>query len=106
VAAYVGDTVALRADVTDPFSGEVLPDYDVLGDIYTSGVNPKTTPEIREQAEVKDVAFTWNPLIGDSGAYVGFVDTDGFPPGTIYVRIRVTGPVYDNVEFGSFRLTA
>lgn len=104
MALYVGDTVALRVDVSDPFTDETLADYTVQADLYYSaGLNPRTNPDIREDGDVKNVAFAWDAT---HGAYLGYVETTGFPAGTVYVRVRVDGPVYKNVEYSSFKITA
>lgn len=102
MALYVGDTVALRVDVSDPFTDELLSEYTVHADLYYSaGTNPRTTPAIRESPDVAGVPFAWDTT---HEAYLGYVDTTGYPPGTIYVRLRVDGPVYKNVEYSSFKI--
>lgn len=103
MAGYVGDAIALLVTVTDPFTKENLPDRTVLVDVYYGNGNPKTQVGIRDTPQVADISFTWNE---DHEGYLGYVDTTGFPAGKIYVRIKSTGNVYTNTEYGSFQIKA
>ena len=110
MALYVGDTVGVKVDLTDPFTGEALTGYTVTLDLYGPGKNPKTDPSVRGTPDVADVEAIFDATVENSagtlGTYIAFVDTDNFTSGTWSFRATASGPVYQDPEYGTFRLTA
>lgn len=111
MAAYVGDVVAIQIKAQDPFTKAYLTgDYSATVDVYAPGINPKTTPAVREVDD--DILIKALPAIYDSGtqAWYAYVATDstqfdGLEAVTIYwYRVIFQGPTFRNIEFGSFKL--
>lgn len=100
---YVGDTVAIKVDLLNPFTKEALLGYTVKLDLYAPGKNPKKVPEDRDDVDVADVVATYD---ADVGAYVGYVDTASLESGTWTYRVTASGTTYHDTEYGSFRLAA
>lgn len=110
MALYVGDTVAVRVDLLDPFTNEALTGYTVTLDLYAPGKAPKTDPSVRGTPDVAGVVAFYDATVensaGSLGTYIGYVDTDSFESGTWSFRATASGPVYQDTEYGTFRLAA
>lgn len=107
---YVGDTVAIKVDLLDPFTKEALTGYTVTLDLYAPGKSPKTDPSVRGTPDVANVGAAYDSSVENSagglGAYVGYVDTTGLAAGTWSYRVTAAGIVYHDTEYGTFRLKA
>src|SRR3954465_102213 len=103
MALYSGDTVAVKVDMQDPFTLEILTGYTVTLDLYSPGRNPKTDLTVRNTPDASGLPAPYDTV---RGAYIGYVDTTGFIAGTWSYRVVATGPVYHDTEFGTFRLSA
>lgn len=107
---YVGDTIAVKIDLLDPLTEEVLTGYTVTLDLYAPPKTPKTDPSARTSPDVAGVVAFYDATVENSagtlGAYVGYVDTTGFVSGTWAFRVTASGPVYHDTEYGTFRLAA
>jgi hypothetical protein len=110
MALYAGDTVAIKVQLTDPFSGAPLTGHTVTLDLYVPGRNPKTNTSVRATPDVSGINAAWDGTVVNSdsttGAYIGYVDSTGFAAGTWSFRATAVGPVYHNMDFGSFKLSA
>jgi len=107
---YVGDTVAIKVDLLDPFTKEALTGYTVTLDLYAPGRNPKTDPSVRGTPDVAGVNAAYDASIENSagglGAYVGYVATTALEEGKWSYRVTATGSTYHDTEYGTFRLKA
>lgn len=107
---YVGDTVAVKVDLLDPFTKEALTGYTVTLDLYAPGKNPKKDPSVRATPDVTGVNAAYDPDVENSagglGTYIGYVDTDGLEAGTWSYRVTASGSTYSDTEYGTFRLAA
>lgn len=107
---FVGDVVAVRVDLLDPFSNAPLTGYTVTLDLYAPPKTPKSDPAVRGTPDVSGVNATYQAGVensaGSLGAYVAYVDTTGFVSGTWAFRATASGPTYHDTDYGTFRLAA
>lgn len=111
MALYVGETVAIRIGATNPFTGDPLtPDdgYSCKVDVYQPGVNPKTTPAVRDDAASQLASGLDTVYDTDQQAYFAFVSSAGWDltaTSQLWYRGTLIGPEYNNVEFARFRIS-
>ena len=108
MAIYVGETLTISAGTVNFITGAAISDASAFVEFYAPGKNPKTVAADR----VKDhgpYTMVYEPLIanrvGDSGGYVGYVDTTGWVAGKWAYQVKLTGQ-YDSWEYGTFTLVA
>lgn len=116
MASFVGETIGIKADPRDPFTGVKLTDvagYDAFVDFFAPGKNPKTNVADRATPDVADVPMVYDATIVNAqdnslGAWVLHQPTTGAPwvAGRWWFRVSVSSAEYDNWEFGSFVLKA
>lgn len=101
MAIYAGETVALRAQVVDPFTGLPLQGDTAEVELYAPGKNPARNPADRV-VDVGPAQATFEANIG----WVAYVPTDGFAAGRWTYRFRVVGSSFDTWEYGTFQVKA
>lgn len=107
---FVGDTVAIKVDLLDPFSGAPLTGYTVTLDLYAPPKNPKSDPSVRGTPDVSGITAAYDATVENSagtlGAYVAYVATTSLAAGKWWYRVTANGSTYHDTEYGNFRLTA
>ena len=124
MALYAGEAVRVRAQITDPDTGSPFVvadgDHDPTATLalWAPGRNPVKDTEIRNGAvgtpegPDHDGEMVYRPETSD---FIVFVHTRGagidsapdgqkWEPGKWTFRVRVTGNVFTNWEYGSFAL--
>lgn len=114
MASFLGESVGVKADPRDPFTGAKLTaagGYEAYVDFFAPGKAPKTVPADRVAPDVANVAMTYNATIVNEkdssvGAWVLYQPTEGAPwvAGKWWFRVTVTSSSYDNWEYSSFVL--
>lgn len=112
MTSYTGETVGIKCDARDPFTGAHLTNasYVATVDFYTPVKAPKTNLTDRAAPDVADISMTYDATVankdGTLGAWILYQSTLGAPwiPGKWSYRVTVIGGNYDNFEFGAFTL--
>jgi hypothetical protein len=109
VTIFVGEAITVVADARNPARASVvISDAMAQVEFYAPGSNPAKVPADRVVTQgpfpmAFDSAFTLKD--GTLGAYVGYVDTTGWPAGRTPFRVTLSGS-YDSWEYSSFNLVA
>lgn len=104
MANYVGETVAIRATVTDPFTEESIQGLSGVVTFFPPGTNPKDVPADRDAAIAATADLVWD---ADADAYVAFVTTSGvgWQAGKWTYKATLSG-AFETWEYGTFTLKA
>lgn len=103
MANYVGETLAIQAQVVDPFTEQPIEGLVGTVEFYPPGLNPKENPADRTPIATT-APMTWDAA---ASAYVAFVTTAGadWTAGKWTYRASLTG-AFTTWEYGTFTLKA
>lgn len=104
MANYVGETLAIRATVIDPFTEEPIEGLAGVVTFFPPGKNPQTNPADRNAAIAATADLVWD---ADAAAYVAFVTTSGvgWQAGKWTYKATLSG-AFETWEYGTFTLKA
>lgn len=105
---YVGEALVIVAAAVNPLSGAVITDATAEVDFFAPGKSPARVVADRliDQGPYP-LAFDGSVANKDGtlGAYVGYIDTDGWQPGKWTYRVALVG-AYNTWEYATVTLVA
>lgn len=101
---FVGEVMAIRVAVTDPFTKEAVDPSEVTSievHFWDPGKDPRNDPSVRDSPDYGPFAAEYDT---DRGAWLVHVPTEGWSHGRLAYRVTVEGSAYLNWTYGSTRL--
>jgi hypothetical protein len=108
VANYVGETISVISQATDPARGTPITDAAAEVEFYAPGKNPAKVVDDRT-ADKGPFTMAYDDTVknpdGSFGAYVAEVPTTGWADGKWAFKVTLSGS-YDSWEYSSVKLEA